>query len=108
MVIIHRTTKEKHRMSEMIERVARALCREKWPHCGSPDAQSFVPGKPNWTDLQREARAAIEPIIAEINRIAADSLMSHPVWNAGVEALRVKINAALNGAKAQLSDKISE
>jgi hypothetical protein len=90
MDTIHRTTKEKHRMSEMIERVARAIYETAWVGIVWPPEHE---GEAK--DYRNIARAAIEPIIAEINRIAADSLMPHPVWNAGVEAMRVKINAAL-------------
>ena|SRR5690242_8454900 len=93
--------------SEMIERVARALCQRNCGHIGGPDAESLVPGKKNWvfhTDDARAGFAALEeagyvivprePTEAMVDaardpRVANGSPISkgaHEVWRAMIGA----------------------
>jgi hypothetical protein len=47
-------------MSEMIERVARALAERKYGHCGGPDGSLTNDHRKNWMFCKDDARAAIE------------------------------------------------
>lgn len=47
-------------MSDMVERVARALCDLDLPQCGGSDGTRLNPAMPNWHHYRRQARAAIE------------------------------------------------
>lgn len=47
-------------MSDMIEVVARKLASRRYSHCGGPDAETLVKGKPNWKFCVEDATLAIE------------------------------------------------
>lgn len=47
-------------MSEIVERVARALCDEDLWQCGGSDGTRLNPAMPNWHHYRKQARLTIE------------------------------------------------
>lgn len=50
---------------EVVERVAKALAKDEWPHVGGADGQCLTPGTPNWRHRTYRARAALASILPE-------------------------------------------
>ena len=74
----------------MVERVARALCEIDHLHLGGPDAQTLVPGTPNWSFHVSAARAAIAAM-----REPTPEMTRSLGWDR--EEWEIAIDAALKG-----------
>jgi hypothetical protein len=87
-------------MSDMIERVAKALAHKRYVHCGGSEADTLVAGKPNWTFCLDDAHAVIEAMREptermldsgacyedQDHRFIADGDISRDIWRAMVSA----------------------
>jgi hypothetical protein len=59
-------------VTEIIERVARALANTHYNHVGGADADTLVNGKPNWVFCMQDARAAVEAMREPTEAMLAD------------------------------------
>ncbi len=50
---------------EVVERVARAIAKLRYSHCGADASDALVQGKPNWTFCIPDARAALAALREE-------------------------------------------
>jgi hypothetical protein len=87
-------------VNEMVKQVAKALANRRYVHTGGADAQTLVPGTPNWSFCIDDARIAIsamrEPTPAMIK---AGSAFAYEGWGdcetVATEAWQANIDAAL-------------
>ena len=82
---------------ELVERVARAICKAVGDE---PDSDIGLPGfekLPNWTDWTNEASAAVDVVLEEAARIA------HEEWFYGTPA--IEISDAIRALKSGESNE---
>ena len=80
-------------MSEMVERVARALCRLD----GHPE-NATMDGKPLWQDYEPEARAAIEAMRSAEFQVRDETGVIHELRGNPMDTWRFLFDAALRDA----------